>query len=75
MRVYRGGMLFPTIEFGIFFLVVFTASWAMRAVPELRKLFLLGASYFFYGWWDWRRTRSFRSRQYTRSRTCRRSVH
>ncbi len=47
-------MLFPTIEFGIFFLVVFTASWAMRAVPELRKLFLLGASYFFYGWWDWR---------------------
>lgn len=47
-------MLFPTIEFGIFFLVVFAASWAARGTPEIRKLFLLGASYFFYGWWDWR---------------------
>jgi D-alanyl-lipoteichoic acid acyltransferase DltB (MBOAT superfamily) len=47
-------MLFPTIEFGIFFLVVFAASWVARGTPEIRKLFLLGASYFFYGWWDWR---------------------
>ncbi|GMV63149.1 MAG: alginate O-acetyltransferase [Parvibaculum sp.] len=47
-------MLFPTIEFGIFFLVVFAAGWAVRDAPEIRKLLLLGASYFFYGWWDWR---------------------
>lgn len=47
-------MLFPTIEFGIFFLIVFTVSWAVRGLPEARKLFLVGASYFFYGWWDWR---------------------
>tara|TARA_R110002110_G_scaffold168566_7_gene370107 strand:+ start:4107 stop:5558 length:1452 start_codon:yes stop_codon:yes gene_type:complete len=47
-------MLFPTIEFGIFFLVVFAASWAVRGWPEIRKLVLLAASYFFYGWWDWR---------------------
>jgi alginate O-acetyltransferase complex protein AlgI len=47
-------MLFPTIEFGIFFLIVFAVSWAVRGAPELRKFVLLGASYFFYGWWDWR---------------------
>jgi alginate O-acetyltransferase complex protein AlgI len=49
-------MLFPTIEFGIFFLIVFTVSWAVRWTPGSRKLVLLGASYFFYGWWDWRFT-------------------
>lgn len=47
-------MIFPTIEFGIFFLIVFAISWAVRGLPEARKLFLLGASYFFYAWWDWR---------------------
>ncbi|MEQ8268886.1 MAG: MBOAT family protein [Parvibaculum sp.] len=47
-------MLFPTIEFGIFFLIVFTVSWAVRWTQEVRKLVLLAASYFFYGWWDWR---------------------
>lgn len=47
-------MLFPTIEFGVFFLIVFAVSWAVRGLPEARKLFLVGASYFFYGWWDWR---------------------
>lgn len=47
-------MLFPTIEFGIFFLIVFTVSWAARWTPHWRKLVLLAASYFFYGWWDWR---------------------
>lgn len=49
-------MLFPTLEFGIFFLIVFTVSWAMRWTPDPRKWFLVGASYFFYGWWDWRFT-------------------
>lgn len=47
-------MLFPTIEFGIFFLIVFTVSCAVRWTQEIRKLVLLAASYFFYGWWDWR---------------------
>lgn len=47
-------MLFPTVEFAIFFLVVFLASWAARPWPVVNKLILLGASYFFYGWWDWR---------------------
>lgn len=47
-------MLFPTFEFGVFFLIVFAASWELRRDPNWRKLFLVGASYFFYGWWDWR---------------------
>ncbi len=47
-------MLFPTVEFAIFFLVVYLASWACRSWPLANKLVLLGASYFFYGWWDWR---------------------
>tara|TARA_R110000824_G_scaffold390760_2_gene587470 strand:+ start:148997 stop:150445 length:1449 start_codon:yes stop_codon:yes gene_type:complete len=47
-------MLFPTLTFGIFFLIVFTVSWGMRWSPIPRKWFLVAASYFFYGWWDWR---------------------
>ena len=49
-------MLFPTLEFAIFFLAVFGISWELRRRPESRKVFLLGASYLFYGWWDWRFT-------------------
>jgi alginate O-acetyltransferase complex protein AlgI len=49
-------MLFPTLEFALFFLIVFGISWEMRHRPEPRKVFLLGASYFFYGYWDWRFT-------------------
>jgi D-alanyl-lipoteichoic acid acyltransferase DltB (MBOAT superfamily) len=47
-------MLFPTLEFGIFFLLVFLASWLLRDRLDLRKGFLLAVSYFFYGYWDWR---------------------
>jgi len=47
-------MLFPTLTFGLFFLVVFALSWGLDPFPEARKLFLIAASYFFYGWWDWR---------------------
>lgn len=47
-------MLFPTLNFGLFFLVVFAASWAMIGRPEARKGLLLAASFFFYGYWDWR---------------------
>ena len=47
-------MLFPTPQFAIFFFAVFVAAWALRARTEPRKLVLLAASYFFYGYWDWR---------------------
>ena len=51
---HERGMLFPTFEFGVFFLIVFAVSWELRRTADLRKLFLLAASYTFYGWWDWR---------------------
>lgn len=47
-------MLFPTLIFGIFFLIVFTVSWGLEHENGRRKLFLVAASYVFYGWWDWR---------------------
>lgn len=47
-------MLFPTFDFGIFFCLVFLTSWLLRSHLDLRKAFLLGVSYFFYGFWDWR---------------------
>ena len=49
-------MLFPTPDFAVFFFVVFCAAWALRGQAEPRKLLLLAASYFFYGYWDWRFT-------------------
>jgi len=49
-------MLFPTPEFALFFFLVFLASWALIQYPRLRKGFLILASYFFYGFWDWRFT-------------------
>ncbi|MDA8341968.1 MAG: MBOAT family protein [Actinomycetota bacterium] len=47
-------MLFPTIDFAIFFAVVFTVSWLLNPFPVPWKLFIVAASYFFYAWWDWR---------------------
>src|SRR5262245_42604555 len=47
------GVLFPTIQFGIFFPVVVVGSWLLRPHPRRWKLFILVASYIFYGWWDW----------------------
>ena len=47
-------MLFPTIDFAVFFVVVFTASWLLRPWPKAWKIMILAASYVFYGWWDWR---------------------
>lgn len=47
-------MLFPTLDFALFFLAVFAVAWALRDRLEARKALLLTASYFFYGYWDWR---------------------
>ena len=47
-------MLFPTVEFAIFFGLVFALSWACAGWPTLRKLVLVVASFIFYGWWDYR---------------------
>ena len=47
-------MLFPTVEYAVFFLIVLAVAWALESRPHAHKLFLLGASYVFYGFWSWR---------------------
>src|ERR1700743_2483740 len=47
-------MLFPTMIFGIFFLIVFLTAWSLERENGRRKVFLVLASWVFYGWWDWR---------------------
>jgi D-alanyl-lipoteichoic acid acyltransferase DltB (MBOAT superfamily) len=47
-------VLFPTITFAIFFLVVYAANWLLMPRLRLWKWFIVAASYVFYGWWDWR---------------------
>lgn len=48
-------MLFNSLEFSVFLPVVFILHWfAANRSKETQNLFLLVASYFFYGWWDWR---------------------
>ncbi len=47
-------MLFPSLIFAIFFIIVFTLHWMLVDRPRIWKPFMLAASYVFYGWWDWR---------------------
>jgi D-alanyl-lipoteichoic acid acyltransferase DltB (MBOAT superfamily) len=47
-------MLFPTLTFAAFFLVVFLGNWLLMSRRRSWKLFMLAASLVFYGWWDWR---------------------
>ena len=48
-------MLFNSIDFAIFLPVVFLIYWfVVSRNLKLQNAFLLVASYFFYGWWDWR---------------------
>lgn len=49
-------MLFPTLDFALFFVIVFLVAWELRRDMDARKLVLVFASYFFYGYWDWRFT-------------------
>lgn len=46
-------MIFPTVEYGLFFILVLGVSWALYKQLEWQKMFLLLASYFFYGTWNW----------------------
>ena len=48
-------MLFNSIEFAIFLPVVFVLYWfVFNRNLKLQNLFVVVASYVFYGWWDWR---------------------
>jgi alginate O-acetyltransferase complex protein AlgI len=41
-------MLFPTMIFGLFFLVTYASTWSLNRENERRKQFLLLASWVFY---------------------------
>jgi len=48
-------MLFNSIEFFIFFIIVFFTYWFLLDKKlYLQNLFILISSYSFYAWWDWR---------------------
>jgi alginate O-acetyltransferase complex protein AlgI len=48
-------MIFNSIEFLIFLPIVFSIYWLVNAKNiRAQNAFLVVASYFFYGWWDWR---------------------
>jgi alginate O-acetyltransferase complex protein AlgI len=47
-------VLFPTIEFALFFPVVLALSWALMPRQHAWKLFIIAASYVFYAAADWR---------------------
>ncbi len=46
-------MIFTEYRFLTFFLVVFAVHWLLRS-RDMRKIWLLMCSYFFYAAWDWR---------------------
>lgn len=47
-------MLFNSFEFLIFLPIVFGIYWMLKRHFRLQNLFVVSASYFFYGMWDWR---------------------
>lgn len=47
-------MLFNSIEFLLFCPVVFILYWFVFKPLKARNLFVIAASYVFYGWWNWR---------------------
>jgi alginate O-acetyltransferase complex protein AlgI len=46
-------LIFPTATFTIFFLIVLPLSWLAMADMRRWRVFIIVASYIFYGWWDW----------------------
>ncbi len=47
-------MLFNSVEFLVFLPIAFAIYWLMKDRLKLQNAFVVVASYFFYGWWDWR---------------------
>ncbi len=47
-------MLFNSFEFLVFLPVVFLLYWFVFKPAKYQNLFVVVASYVFYGWWDWR---------------------
>lgn len=46
-------MLFNSIEYLLFLPIVFLLYWFVFKPVRLQNLFIVAASYLFYGWWDW----------------------
>lgn len=48
-------MFFNSIDFAIFLPIVFLLYWFITSKNlKLQNFLIVAASYFFYGWWDWR---------------------
>ncbi|TAE52075.1 MAG: MBOAT family protein, partial [Bacteroidetes bacterium] len=47
-------MLYQTVEFAVFYLVVFALYWIAARHLRIQNLLLLLAGYVFYACWDWR---------------------
>ena len=47
-------MLFPTIDFGLFFAFSFALVWGLNSYNTLKKVVLLALSLAFYASWNWR---------------------
>lgn len=48
-------MLFNSFEFALFLPAVFLLYWfVFNRSLRAQNLFVVGASYLFYGWWNWR---------------------
>ena len=48
-------MIFNSVDFAVFLVVVFACYWfVFHKNLKLQNIFLIAASYFFYGYWDWR---------------------
>lgn len=48
-------MLFNSLDFAVFLPIVFIVYWILLSKSfQKQNLFVLFASYIFYGWWDWR---------------------
>ena len=46
-------MLFNSLEYLLFLPIVFAIYWLLRKNLRQQNLFVVIASYVFYGWWDW----------------------
>jgi alginate O-acetyltransferase complex protein AlgI len=46
-------LLFPTVTFAVFFMIVLPVSWALMRYQRVWRVWILLASYVFYAWWDW----------------------
>jgi len=47
-------MLFNSYSFLVFLPIVFAGYWLLARKREWQNVFVVAASYFFYGYWDWR---------------------